>query len=563
MSKNWGLALGLILAGCAASGEGDTFGNQDGSGNGSDNGDGGGGDAGTGNPGDVGPIDDSGDTTDGGDDPVIGDPKTCEQAAKSRSYVGCDFWPTVTTNLVWDVFDFVVAVANAGDNPANVEVRRGGAVVQTAQVPPNGLQKIYLPWIPILKGPQADSCGGATPITESIYAPKGAFHLTSDTPVTVYQFNALQYQGKGGPPGKSWASCPGLELCPQYLQAIGCFSFSNDASLLLPSTTLTNTYRVFGVHGGDSFSGIGSYIAITATQDQTSVRVQTSPTGNVLAGGKLSAFGANQEQTFTLDNAGDVVEVVAPGGADLSGSLVISDKPVQVIAGSPCINTPSDVPACDHIEESIFPAETLGTRYLVNRPSGPLGGPVNHVVKLYGNFNNTQLTYPGATPSGAPTVLQAGQVVDLGRVSTDFEVVADQAFGVGMFMIGADEISPGQTGDAKGDPSLTLASSVEQFRTKYVFLAPDDYDVNFVDISMPVDAQVVLDGNPVSGTPVAMGSGEFGILRVSLGTGQGGAHSLTSDKPVGIQVMGYGAYTSYHYPGGLDLQTISEPPAPR
>jgi hypothetical protein len=31
---------------------------------------------------------------------------------------------------------------------------------------------------------------------------------------------------------------------------------------------------------------------------------------------------------------------------------------------------------------------------------------------------------------------------------------------------------------------------------------------------------------------------------------------------VGVQVMGYGEYTSYQYPAGLGLAQISPPPAP-
>jgi hypothetical protein len=37
---------------------------------------------------------------------------------------------------------------------------------------------------------------------------------------------------------------------------------------------------------------------------------------------------------------------------------------------------------------------------------------------------------------------------------------------------------------------------------------------------------------------------------------------LVSDKPVGLQVMGYGSYTSYQYPGGLNLGLIAPPPPP-
>jgi hypothetical protein len=56
----------------------------------------------------------------------------------------------------------------------------------------------------------------------------------------------------------------------------------------------------------------------------------------------------------------------------------------------------------------------------------------------------------------------------------------------------------------------------------------------------------------------------LGVYRVSLEAKNGGAHTLTSKKPVGLQVMGYGKYTSYAYPGGLDLRLIAPPPpAPR
>ena len=50
-----------------------------------------------------------------------------------------------------------------------------------------------------------------------------------------YQFNPLEYKGEGGPPGKSWAGC---EQCWP-----GCNSYTNDASLLLPSTALTGRRR--------------------------------------------------------------------------------------------------------------------------------------------------------------------------------------------------------------------------------------------------------------------------------------------------------------------------------
>jgi hypothetical protein len=39
-----------------------------------------------------------------------------------------------------------------------------------------------------------------------------------------------------------------------------------------------------------------------------------------------------------------------------------------------------------------------------------------------------------------------------------------------------------------------------------------------------------------------------------------GTHELTSSVPVGIQVCGYGSYTSCQDPAGLNLESIAPPP---
>lgn len=491
---------------------------------------------------------------------VVGDPNTCEGAAALKSYVGCDYWPTVVANNVWSIFDYAVVVANAGTAPANVTVTRGANEIAKVTVAPNSLQKVYLPWVPQLKGPDADNCGAAAPLNGTLGVVGGAYHLVSSSPVTVYQFNALEYKGAGGPPGKSWGSCPGNTTCLSSLGPIGCFSFSNDASILLPSTAMTGNYRVTAPKGWMA-ANIGGYFAITGTQDGTDVKVKLSATAQVLGGAGIGATAANQVVSFKL-NKGDVLEMVGAPGADLSGSLVQATKPVQVIAGIPCAQVPVGKQACDHLEETVFPAETLGKHYLVSPQTGPKGNAPGHIVKFFGNVDGTKLTYKPSAPAGAPTTLNAGQVVELAALVTQgFEVEGDHEFSVASFMPAAEILDPNAgTGKEKGDPSMSMVTAVEQYRDKYVFLAPDDYDVSYADIILPVGAQVTLDGAPLSVTPTPIGGGEYGVARVKLGAGQQGAHVITSDKPVGVQVMGYGDYTSYQYPGGLNLIAIAPPP---
>ena len=154
-----------------------------------------------------------GSTVEGG---LTGDPTTCAGSASLHSYIGCDYWPTVTANNVWPIFDFAVVVANAEATTANITVTGPGNTNQATTVPPNGLAKIYLPWVAPLKGQDTDPCGTVIPMTASVLARASAYHLVSSIPVTVYQFNALEYQGAGGPNGKSWATCPGTaQICSQ------------------------------------------------------------------------------------------------------------------------------------------------------------------------------------------------------------------------------------------------------------------------------------------------------------------------------------------------------------
>lgn len=495
--------------------------------------------------------------------PPIMNPKTCEEAAASKSYVGCEFWPTVVANSVWEVFDFAAIVANAGSEEAKVTVTGPGGFKKEAIVGPGRLVKVYLPWVPALKGPQADECGASqTTLKETVRADRSAYHLVTTRPVTVYQFNALEYEGKGGPVGKSWVGCPGDKTCvgEEFSGPIGCFSFSNDASLLLPSTALTGNYRITGSRGG---AGLSSYVAITGTRDDTDVAVTLTGKGRILAGGGLTYTGGGATANFKLD-AGDVMQLLVPPGTlfDLSGSLIKASRPVQVIAGVPCITQPAGVMACDHIEESVFPAETFGREYVVTVPTGPNADKPGHVVKLYGNVDGTTLTYKPAAPKGAPLTLNAGQFVDLGVVKEDFVVTGSAEFAVASFMLGGELVDPDAVWEPqKGDPSMSMITSVEQFRTKYVFLAPDDYPVNYVDVVAKPGTKLTLDGSEVTISGDALG--DYEVTRIKLGAGPSGvgAHVLESDKPFGIQVLGYGSYTSYHYPGGLNLSAIAPPPA--
>jgi hypothetical protein len=239
---------------------------------------------------------------------------------------------------------------------------------------------------------------------------------------------------------------------------------------------------------------------------------------------------------------------------------------VLVIGGSDCTFMPASQWACDHLEQINFPLETLRNDYLVTLPynkNAPqsAGGPAwgRQYVKIVGTAAGTTLT---ADPpqAGMPASIGAGQVVWFETLS-HFHLTTSHPVIVGQFMeseynFGAACVSsaPGSGPQDCGDPAMSLAIATPQFRSNYQFIAPPSYAENWVNVIAPNGAAVTVDGANVTGfAPIGSSSG-YSVAHVALCTGGcSGVHSAASASPFGIEVYGYGLYTSYMYPGGLNL----------
>jgi len=139
------------------------------------------------------------------------------------------------------------------------------------------------------------------------------------------------------------------------------------------------------------------------------------------------------------------------------------------------------------------------------------------------------------------------------EASEDFRVTGGDAIQVAQFLVGQEYagFNP-MPEEGQGDPSLSLAIPTEQFRSEYTFLAPVTYDSSFVTVIASGGQDVAVDGVAVTGwRPV--GSTGMQTARVPIA---GGTHHATSSRAFGIVVYGFGSYTSYMYPGGLDLELI-------
>lgn len=117
--------------------------------------------------------------------------------------------------------------------------------------------------------------------------------------------------------------------------------------------------------------------------------------------------------------------------------------------------------------------------------------------------------------------------------------------------LAACTVEPAVRASREEAAEIRFVPPAEQFRTEYVFLAPDAYLFDYVNVVAPKEAQVTIDGAPVK-TFVPLGA-EFKVARVPIADG---VHRVSGSLPVGITVYGFDDDVSYGYLGGTNLSDL-------
>jgi hypothetical protein len=419
---------------------------------------------------------------------------------------------------------YAVVVSNPQSYDVAVTIENATAQTMTVVVAPGEVKPIY----PQQIGFPDQSVNGTS---------KGprAYRVTSTAPVVAYQFNPLN----------------NVDV------------FSNDASLLIPRAGFgtkyipvsypTLTRRGPTTPGRDNYNG---YISIVAWQDDTQIEV--TPRANTLAGADgTPALLANQPRTFTLNKyevlnleseAGpDPFTADGLNGGDLTGTVVktLNAKTFGVFGGHEAvkISAPSSDCCADHLEEMMFPTSTWGKQFAVARTVPRRNSP--DVLRVVAMEPNTQISMAPQPTGGPCPLLQPGDHCDV-QILQPTTIDSTQPITVAHLLMSTIQ---GQTGI--GDPSLGIVPPVEQYRDSYKFLAPLNYDEQYVAIVAKQGDDVRLDGTTVtSWTPFGAGLVATSVP-LSVGT-----HTVSCPLECSVEVYGWSTAVSYLFAGGLNLRTI-------
>lgn len=491
---------------------------------------------------------------DGGADDDLSATESCEAAAESRSTIGCEYWAVDLDNS--ENFSdkaaagqFAVAVANVShDGAVTVQAHLNNApqgypldlqLVEEHSIPENDLYIFNLP----RRDADGDSVQENSDDGPQTWLSSRAFRIKSDKPVVAYQFNTLDQQ------------------------------YSNDASLLIPTSALGKDHLILGYPPSTPWGPLvknRAYVTVVGVEEGTSVKV--NPTFDIEAGEGVPAIPGGSNAEFEIGPF-DVLNLETrlltqseQGGPkpDLSGSEVFSDKPVAVFFGTDMsmIQEQEVVEDCcaEHIEQQIIPSESMGYVYVVSHSAQRNVGdtPEKDCYRIMSYSDGASVTTNLAPPNDAFT-LSRGQFKEF-FVNTGFTVSSTKPLHVGQFLVIGTE-----TDLEIGDSSLLYVPALAQRRSFYIFTTGKNFAYNYAVISKAEGTLATLDGQDISTSDDCRGpfiDGQIGgktyeawtcLVEDGSHTIHSGATLAEAEAPLGVFVYGYYDAGSYSYPAGSDL----------
>jgi hypothetical protein len=385
--------------------------------------------------------------------------------------------------------------------------------------------------------------------------------LQFDETFTVSENSELRIElptgNNGGPTASATISevvTPGLGVLVTSNRDIALFAFnkklySADAYLVWPTDRLGREYLVLSYPTSTVGSGgqfIPGQLLIVAAHDQTNVRIRTSC--KTLSGNEPGSV------IESVLHRGDVllVKTARQEDQDLTGSEVLSDKPIAVYGGHVRTEVPAGtrlfngrVPSRDHLFEQLPPVNVWGNEFVVAQFES---AQKSDLVRILSRDDSNVVSVNGRSVD----TLAKGQMLELTEIPELLHISTSGKSLVGQYMHTSwGELDNNQL-PSYGDPSLSIVPPTSQYLERYQLVAITDsgYRNSFITVSSPTSsrASVMLDGAPLNDTLWKIVDGSiYSVASVGVSHGR---HELTSDAPIGATMYAFGLADSYAMSAG-------------
>jgi hypothetical protein len=278
-----------------------------------------------------------------------------------------------------------------------------------------------------------------------------------------------------------------------------------------------------------------SQIGVTAINNDTNITINSKiklngPDGVVLA---------NEPYSINVQK-GEVIMFTSTG--DLTGSSIISDKPIAVTSGNECTNVPTNSSACDHLSEMLPSIDSLGDEFYIQ----PLSGRSADLLRIVAATDNTEISFN----DNIVATINKGEHFDKLQ-SESVKITTSNPAMVAQYSLGTSY------DNVKSDPFMMLITPTKQYLSRYTFStlsSGENFDKNYVNIVIATSYlnSLKIDGHDINKTQFSnIGTSDYSGGSILLNENK--THNITADVPFATFIYGFGEYDSYGYPGGMYL----------
>ena len=245
---------------------------------------------------------------------------------------------------------------------------------------------------------------------------------------------------------------------------------STDAFLALPPVrTVSGTYKYITAMA-TPWDRYDSFIEIVAFENNTTLSI--TPNIDTTIGSTFTAAGTTTQITL---HKYDSLLIRQKG--DLTGTRVISDKPISFITGHQCSNVPPNVAACEHLVEQIPPVQNWGKRF-ATVPLKTRQAYDRFKVVAGENYTTVQIECTrsdGQSGNLTSFILQEGGFRDFDIPSTDYcWIEGDKQLMLLQFSVGRE------VDYVPSDPFMAMIPPVEQYSNGYTLATLDIYLIDLL-----------------------------------------------------------------------------------
>jgi len=348
-------------------------------------------------------------------------------------------------------------------------------------------------------------------------------------------------------------------------------SNSSDGMYCIPTIGWGTDYVVAGYESFyDTILGNFDYpseFTLSANQDNTVIEItpfcdlrqaDIYPQNNGVV-----AYPSNQKFQLVLNRGQSIqfqaVKAQDADNYDVTGTIIHSNVPVGVVAGSMSTNIPPDFPSADYVCDMIPPTRTWGKTYYTTSPFQP-PGLTGHDFSLYCLVSSVpnQTIYREDCSTGKHTEAVLGPQFDPYYVEEEgaCKWYSDQPFMLVQYINGST-YPDGFNGNA--DPAEVVMEPTESFAKTILFQVDSSVGSqasykNFANIIVNNDdANVTLDGKSIDKYTHYCIDGNVQIFVIP--NLFAGSHTVKSDLGVGVYVYGYGINETYSWSGSRGVWT--------